>query len=277
MRPMASFNPVSYASRSFNRVSVRPALVLALCLAALLICAGCGSDGGDSDENDISDVMADDSSGDSRMDSRDDTDILPSDTSDTSPDSEQDAESDMEDMQDTGADTDPDSEDMVEMTDGTDMSDDQDMAPFEPGTWVDDCLSQFQSAGFDERLLTFNGPELRVGFIRDVDPDAFGTSGTTVFRAVRFALETADVQLCLDSNLEYTVSHHNFDDVFTATHDGVRYELTMHTEDYGAAWEDQLTLRDAMTDAILEGPITLTFEQCTPLTQNGICKLGRRD
>lgn len=163
-----------------------------------------------------------------------------------------------------------------------DAADDSATAPdavFAPGTFVDDCVvTPLPDDLNDGRVLVWNGPGLRLGLVRDIDPDGFGTSGTAIFRARRLALETGSISLChTDQGLGYEVSHHNFADRVALTVGDVRYELHMDRADYDSPWTDTLLAADPATDAPLWGPVMLALESCTPLTPGGLCQAGRRE
>jgi hypothetical protein len=69
-------------------------------------------------------------------------------------------------------------------------------------------------------LLELSGqPSIGVGLVRYVDPDRFGTSGTTIWLAERFAVANGSVSECItkSTNLTYKISHHNFADELVAT------------------------------------------------------------
>jgi hypothetical protein len=128
------------------------------------------------------------------------------------------------------------------------------------GPTVDECLAQALPADVNgPRTTRFTGGGLLVGVVRDVDPDSFGTSGTTVFRARRFALESADARVCrTDDGLSYQISHHNFRDVLLAVDGPVRYQLRFDRDGYDFEYEYSLTAFDAASGATLWGPVALS-------------------
>lgn len=171
-------------------------------------------------------------------------------------------------------------EDATDIEDATDVEDtdtEEDVEPFVPGAYVDDCLAAPLPDDLHRAtVMHFDGPELRLAILRDIDPDAFGTSGTAIYRARRFALESRDHAVCVDDeDLAYHLSHHNFHDTLHATDAGLVFTLNMNTDGYDSPFVDTLTVRDAEENVLL-GPVTLTFVSCTPLDPMGYCQLGRR-
>jgi hypothetical protein len=150
--------------------------------------------------------------------------------------------------------------------------------PFVPTTFVEDCLAMALPADLnDGRVLVWNGPGVRAALVRDIDPDSFGTSGTTVFRARRLALERDGLAVCQhDEQLSYEGSHHNFADVVVFAADARRLELHLDRADYDSPWVDTLLAIDPADGATLWGPLPLTLESCTPLTTGSQCQAGRR-
>jgi hypothetical protein len=137
---------------------------------------------------------------------------------------------------------------------------------------VTKCLAD-ASPVLDSRteVLELHGQGLSVGFARHVEPDVFGTSGSTVWLPQRFALARAELSLCLgDANvLSYTISHHNFADDFVASDHGVTYTLTQRREDYD---KPMFFALDAKKGAqVLWGPVALTLDRCHELLDDEDC------
>lgn len=108
------------------------------------------------------------------------------------------------------------------------------------------------------------------------DPaDRFGTSGTSPFDLVRWAIVTQDTRFCVtDSDeLAYDLTHHNIRDVAKAHDDTQRYELTMEiggTEDT-IEWSDRLTILELDSDTVVDGPIQLTQTYCRSIPAGRGC------
>jgi hypothetical protein len=112
---------------------------------------------------------------------------------------------------------------------------------------------------------------MHVAIVRRVDPDAFGTSGTTVWLPQRFGLVRGSVAECITdvASLDYTVSHHNFDDVMTASHGAETWAFSQTRQDYGFPAMFSVEARSGNT--VLWGPTTLTLVDCQELLEGESC------
>jgi hypothetical protein len=102
-----------------------------------------------------------------------------------------------------------------------------------------DCVAGFTPVtnaqyASTNRFRTADGT-IELAFVIQPDPDAFGTSGTTVFlaRAVAVSIDGAVHCVTNPAELDYQVSHHNFDDTLTVTVLGSEYTWKVDLEDYG--------------------------------------------
>lgn len=116
-------------------------------------------------------------------------------------------------------------------------------------------------------LATATG-DLRVRL--QVEPGEGNAVGETFpFDLVGFALEREGALVCVvdPAALAYEWGHHNWDETATATHEGVRYTVTMtlQWEDVGGelvpTWADRIVATDA-SGATLWGPLDLTVSRC---------------
>jgi hypothetical protein len=134
------------------------------------------------------------------------------------------------------------------------------------------CLGE-ASALKDTRteVFTLSGDGLKVGFARHVDPDGFSTSGTTVWLLQRFAIARADEQSCLsdESQLTWTLSHHNFDDEFAVTDGQLSYQMHLPRSGYDAPIG--FTLEATRGGQSEWGPVGLTLESCHELLEDEDC------
>jgi hypothetical protein len=119
--------------------------------------------------------------------------------------------------------------------------------------------------------LQFEGNGVSVAIVRRVDPDAFGTSGTTVWLAERFGLVHEQTAACVSAtqDLDYTVSHHNFDDLMTASSGGQTWVFTQTRQDYGTP--TQWTVSTKQGNAVVWGPVVLTLVSCQRLDMAQDC------
>jgi hypothetical protein len=123
-------------------------------------------------------------------------------------------------------------------------------------------------------VITFSSDTLAVGFVRHVDPDAFGTSGSTQWLPQLFGIFVADDQTCLSDAeaLEYMSSYHNFADVFTASDvdlDRV-YTLKQGREGYDEPVFFDLEAKRENGDVYFE-PTPLVLESCHELFYDEDC------
>lgn len=102
-----------------------------------------------------------------------------------------------------------------------------------------DCVAGFTPVpnaqyASTNRFRTADG-SIELAFVIQPDPDAFGTSGTTVFLARAAAVSIDGTVHCFTdpADLDYQVSHHNFDDTLTVTVLGDEYTWKVDLEDYG--------------------------------------------
>jgi hypothetical protein len=106
--------------------------------------------------------------------------------------------------------------------------------------------------------------------------DRGGTSGSYAWAAVRFALQTPDVSICVtdESALAsaYMSSHHNCMDVLTVSSGGRSYVVRTPDSavDYvdKTKWRRDGSLTISMGGAMTAGPITLLTTRCNSATCN---------
>lgn len=139
------------------------------------------------------------------------------------------------------------------------------------GQVIEECLDAPVVAETQTEALEFSGAGVRMGIVRRVDPDAFGTSGTTVWLPQRFGLVRGGVAECISevAALNYTVSHHNFDDVMTASHGAETWTFSQTREDYGFPATFSVEARSG--NVVVWGPTTLTLVGCQELLQGESC------
>jgi hypothetical protein len=136
---------------------------------------------------------------------------------------------------------------------------------------IADCLDAPVVAETRTEALEFSGAGLSLAIVRRVDPDAFGTSGTTVWLAQRFGLVRGGVAECLSDvqDLVYTGSHHNFDDVMTASYGAETWFFSQTRQDYGFPAVFSVEARQGNT--LVWGPVPLTLVSCQELLNNESC------
>ena len=107
------------------------------------------------------------------------------------------------------------------------------------GGGLNDCLAGFTplpNAQYTStnRFRTASG-DIQLAFVIQPDPDSVGTSGTTPFVARALAIEVEGTVHCFDDpeDLDYQVSHHNFDDTLAVTVQDDVYTWKVDLEDYG--------------------------------------------
>lgn len=139
------------------------------------------------------------------------------------------------------------------------------------GQVIEDCLDTPIVADTRTEALELSGAGLTLAIVRRVDPDAFGTSGTTVWLPQRFGLVRGDVAQCISNvqTLDYTVSHHNFDDVMTASYAAETWIFSQTRQDYG--FPAMFSLEARSSNAVVWGPVTLTLVGCQELLQGESC------
>jgi hypothetical protein len=144
-------------------------------------------------------------------------------------------------------------------------------APPDGGQVIADCLDAPVLVETRTEALELTGAGLTLAIVRRVDPDAFGTSGTTVWLAQRFGLVRGGVAECISdvAELDYTVSHHNFDDVMTASYGAETWLFSQTRQDYGFPAMFSLEARNG--NAVVWGPVTLTLVSCQELLQGESC------
>ncbi len=136
---------------------------------------------------------------------------------------------------------------------------------------IAECLDAPVIAETRTEALQFSGAGLTLAIARRVDPDAFGTSGTTVWLPQRFGLVRGAVATCISEvqDLDYTVSHHNFDDAMSASYAGQTWIFKQTRQEYGFPAMFSLEGREGNT--LVWGPVTLTLVSCQELLSNDSC------
>jgi hypothetical protein len=136
---------------------------------------------------------------------------------------------------------------------------------------IETCLDTSVIGGTRTEALSFVGDGVSVGIVRRVDPDGFGTSGTTIWLPQRFALVRGDVAECVSvtDNLSYKITHHNFDDSMSATSGGETWTLTHAQLDYDKP--QMWTVDGKQAQAVVWGPIALTLTSCLRLDNQQDC------
>lgn len=136
---------------------------------------------------------------------------------------------------------------------------------------IADCLDAPVIDDVRTEALELEGNGVSVAIVRRVDPDAFGTSGTTVWLAERFGLVHDATAACVSASqdLDYTVSHHNFDDSMTANNAGLTWVFTQTRQDYDTP--TQWTVSAKQGNTVAWGPIVLTLLSCKRLDMAQDC------
>lgn len=144
-------------------------------------------------------------------------------------------------------------------------------APPDSGQVIDECLDAPVVAETRTEALELSGAGLTIAIVRRVDPDAFGTSGTTVWLPQRFGLVRGDIAECISDvgSLDYTVSHHNFDDVMTASYGAETWTFSQTRQDYG--FPAMFSVEAHNGNATVWGPVTLALVGCQELLQGESC------
>lgn len=140
------------------------------------------------------------------------------------------------------------------------------------GDVLPECLDAPLLSDTRTEALSFTGAGLTLGIVRRADPDSFGTSGTTPWLPQRFALVRGNVAECVTNvaELEYSVSHHNFDDVFRASYGDETWVFRQKRQDYGYPATFSVESRGG-GDALLWGPVSLTLSSCQELLNDESC------
>jgi hypothetical protein len=137
--------------------------------------------------------------------------------------------------------------------------------------FVSACLDEAASRDSRTEKLKMSGEGTSIGIVRYVDPDAFGTSGTTVWLPERFVIARGATAKCLtdSTQLAYQVSHHNFDDSFSATEGDLTWVWKQMRADYGVP--TKWTVEARQDDQLVWGPVELTLETCMVLNDSSAC------
>lgn len=137
---------------------------------------------------------------------------------------------------------------------------------------VDECLQDATSLDTRTEAVKFSAPGTAIGLVRFVDPDQFGTSGTTIWVAERFAVARGQEAHCIKerSQMTYTSSHHNFDDKLVVKDGDTEWQFTQTQVDYGSPirW----TVQASQGDQVLWGPVDLTLRDCQQLDGESGCQ-----
>jgi hypothetical protein len=130
---------------------------------------------------------------------------------------------------------------------------------------IAECLDAPVIDDVRTEALRLEGNGVSVAIVRRVDPDGFGTSGTTVWLAQRFGLVHDATAACVSTiaDLDYTISHHNFDDQMTASSAGQTWVLKQTRQDYGTPTEWTVSAKQG--NAVVWGPIVVTLVSCQRL------------
>lgn len=152
-----------------------------------------------------------------------------------------------------------------------------------------ECRHAHQSGPFEQCLPTVDAGGHMVQ-VRDYD--VLGTStrvrvlrligeGPVIgisfaFELVGYAHEKDGQVTCVTdlAALSYTYSHHNSDDHATVLHDGQRHLLNLSDFTFGGGPDgggNALEIRDAISNAVLEGPLPLTRMSCVHLGTDQGC------
>jgi hypothetical protein len=136
---------------------------------------------------------------------------------------------------------------------------------------IDQCLSAPVIDDVRTEALHFTGNGVDVAIVRRVNPDAVGTSGTTVWLPERFGLVRGAVAACVSvlGDLKYTASHHNFDDLMSANSGGQTWVFTQTRVEYNVPTQWSVSAKQG--DTLLWGPVSLTLVSCERLDMNQSC------
>lgn len=111
---------------------------------------------------------------------------------------------------------------------------------------------------------------ITLAFVIQPDPDSLGTSGTAVFVARGMALSISGTLHCLTTpaELDYQVTHHNFDDTLSVTVADTVYTWKVDLEDYGAVPAYTLTIAPPDTQTTV---LPLTALGCSTVPTTHRC------
>jgi hypothetical protein len=158
-----------------------------------------------------------------------------------------------------------------EPADGSD-GDPADGSDGEVSEEVTACVAESIPGEPEMERFTFTGDDgLSVGFVRRIDPDSAGTSGTRIWVAERVAVTDQGGSACISDaeQLSYMISHHNFDDEIVAIAADVTYELSQQQEGYDFPVFFGITKKVGGTVAY--GPTPLRLVKCTILNDDSDC------
>lgn len=134
------------------------------------------------------------------------------------------------------------------------------LAPRQAGRFVEVLGLRQTPAG--ARLILAREPGDRPGAVGE----------TWAFDLVRFALEDAAGNTHCVTNpsaLEYSFGHHNWDERARVVIEGRAYVVTLRYFLNGQAmWVDELSVLDAVSGAVLSGPVPLVKEACRSIPTN---------
>jgi len=137
---------------------------------------------------------------------------------------------------------------------------------------VSACLDGAEGKDSSTEALEFLGTDgTQIALVRYVDPDAFGTSGTTVWLPERLGYARGASSACVTEagKLDYTISHHNFDDLMDAEVDDLTITFQQTRVDYDMPWS--FTAQAKRGASVVWGPVTLSVVSCENLTTNEDC------
>ncbi|MFO7178337.1 MAG: hypothetical protein DIU78_006535 [Pseudomonadota bacterium] len=136
---------------------------------------------------------------------------------------------------------------------------------------VDACLDLATAHETQTELLELEGDGVIVGIVRYMDPESFGTSGTTPWLPDTLAVAYDAGTVCIRdaAALTYTISHHNFDDTLTAKDGDRTWTFRQEREDYDfpTVW----TVSATEGGSTVLGPVELTLVECRFLGSNEDC------
>lgn len=136
---------------------------------------------------------------------------------------------------------------------------------------VEACLELANARDTQTERLELAGDDVIVGIVRYADPDSFGTSGTTPWLPDTFAVAYETGTLCVRdaASLSYTSSHHNFDDVLTATNGARTWTFRQEREDYDQPTRWTVSASEGGSSVL--DPVELTLVECRVLGSNEDC------
>jgi hypothetical protein len=124
--------------------------------------------------------------------------------------------------------------------------------------------------GSRTEAIRLDGNGVSVALVRRIDPDGVGTSGTTVWLPQRFGVVRGQESGCVSDpgKLTYTLSHHNSNDIATATNGGTTWVLEQSGAEY---WRGMHEISAKQGDQLLWGPVQLEVTSCTELDSDQDC------